>query len=55
MRHQTSEVIMATSSESSANGKKWHDMTAGEKATFVGKLFVALCTLGFVYPNVMND
>jgi len=46
---------MATSSESSPNGKPWHNMTAGEKATFVCKLFVALVTFGFVYPNVMSD
>ena len=45
---------MATSAES-YRGKKWHDMTGSEKITFVCKLFVALCTFGFVYPNVMSD
>ena len=45
---------MATSSES-VSGKKWENMTGGEKVSFVCKLFIALCTFGFVYPNVMSD
>jgi hypothetical protein len=39
----------------SLTGKKWRDMTDREKLTFLGKLFIALCTFGFVYPNVMSD
>ena len=47
---------MSDSTESSGmTGKKWRDMTSQERLTFVGKLVVALCTFGFVYPNVMSD
>ena len=47
---------MDNSMESSGvTGRKWRDMTGRERFTFVGKLIVALCTFGFVYPNVMSD
>jgi hypothetical protein len=47
---------MATSADTAdRTGKKWEDMKGGEKLTFVCKLFIALCTFGFVYPNVMIE
>ena len=53
---QSSEVAMATSTEHSAKiGTKWHDMTGSQKVTFFFKLVIALCTFGFVYPNVMSE
>jgi hypothetical protein len=30
-------------------------MTGGEKIGFVVKLVIALCTFGFVYPNIMTE
>jgi hypothetical protein len=35
--------------------KKWDHMNALEKVQFLGKLVVALCTFGFVYPNILSD
>jgi hypothetical protein len=46
---------MAKSAESVTTGKKWGNMNGSEKLTFVFKLFIALITFGFVYPNVMTD
>ena len=44
-----------TQDTSSLLGTRWHDMTAGQKAVFVVKLVIALCTFGFVYPNIMTE
>jgi hypothetical protein len=33
---------------------KWPAMTAAQKAAFIGKLIIALCTFGFAFPNVMD-
>jgi hypothetical protein len=38
-----------------AMSKKWDYMSGLEKVEFVAKLFVALCTFGFVYPNILSD
>ncbi len=40
---------------SAADSKKFHDMTAGEKMVFVGKLVVFLCSFGFAFPLLLND
>jgi hypothetical protein len=34
--------------------RKWHQMTAGEKLVWVGKLVVALATFGFAFPHIMD-
>ena len=36
-------------------GTKFGDMPILTKFTWTLKLVVALCTFGFVYPNVMHD
>ena len=41
----------ATASDTSM---KWGEMTIGQKAIFMGKLMVAVCTFGFVFPNLMD-
>jgi hypothetical protein len=33
---------------------KWGTMTLAQKTAFVGKLVLALCTFGFVYPNILD-
>jgi hypothetical protein len=33
---------------------KWRDMTSSQKLAFLGKLMVALCTWGFVFPNILD-
>jgi hypothetical protein len=33
---------------------KWDTLTASQKLAFVGKLVLALCTFGFVYPNILD-
>jgi hypothetical protein len=33
---------------------KWATMTASQKLAFVGKFVLALCTFGFVYPNILD-
>ena len=33
---------------------KWGEMKFVTKVVWIGKLIVALCTFGFVYPNVMD-
>jgi hypothetical protein len=35
--------------------KKWHDMTAFGRLVFVGKVAIAFCTFGFVYPHILSD
>jgi hypothetical protein len=52
------EVSMAmtqTQDTSSQLGTRFGDMTGGQKVIFVLKLLVALCTFGFVYPNIMTE
>lgn len=34
---------------------KWPDMTASQKAAFVGKLVIMLVTFGFVFPNLLSE
>jgi len=36
-------------------GTKFADMSFGRKITWTLKFLVALCTFGYVYPNVMHD
>jgi hypothetical protein len=33
---------------------KWETMTPSQKLAFVGKFVLALCTFGFVYPNILD-
>jgi hypothetical protein len=33
---------------------KWESMTTHQKVAFIGKLVLALCTFGFVYPNILD-
>jgi hypothetical protein len=33
---------------------KWNTMTLRQKVAFVGKFVLALCTFGFVYPNILD-
>ena len=44
-----------TQDSSTLLGKRWRDMTGGQKITFMFKLVIALCTFGFVYPNIMTE
>ena len=39
----------------SNRGTKFADMTAGRKVRWIFRFIVALCTFGYVYPNVMHD
>jgi len=36
-------------------GMKYADMTGTQKAIFVSKVVVCVCTFGFAFPNVQND
>ena len=36
-------------------GTKYADMTGRQKAIFVSKVVICVCTFGFVFPNVQND
>ena len=36
-------------------GTKFGDMSFTGKMKWIGKLIIALCTAGFVYPNIMTD
>jgi hypothetical protein len=33
---------------------KWGGMTGTQRLAFIGKFVVALCTFGFVYPNILD-
>jgi len=33
---------------------KWPQMSTVQKLTWFGKLIIAVCTFGFVYPHVMD-
>jgi hypothetical protein len=44
-----------TQDTSTLLGRRWHDMSGGEKVKFLVKLIIALCTFGFAYPNVMTE
>lgn len=33
---------------------KWPDMSSSQKAVFLLKNVIALCTFGFVFPNVWD-
>ena len=33
---------------------KWNGMTITQKVAFVGKLTLALCTFGFVFPHILD-
>jgi len=33
---------------------KWNGMTITQKLAFVGKLTLALCTFGFVFPHILD-
>jgi hypothetical protein len=36
-------------------GKKFADMTRGQKIIFVAKVVACVCTFGFAFPNVQSD
>jgi len=38
-----------------SSGRKFADMTAGQKSIWLAKLIVCMGTFGFVFPNVQND
>jgi hypothetical protein len=38
-----------------SRGKKFADMTRGQKVVFVAKVVVCVATFGFAFPNVQND
>jgi hypothetical protein len=42
-------------SEYADRGTKFGDMPFTGKITWILKFIVAICTFGFVYPNVMHD
>ena len=44
-----------TQDTSTMLGTRFGDMTIGRKLQFVCKLALALCTFGFVYPNIMTE
>jgi hypothetical protein len=37
------------------NSKKWVQMSAGEKAAFIGKLCIFIVSFGFAFPTLLND
>ena len=56
--HLTGEFIMAETVNTStppATGKKFANMSAGEKVVFIGKSFVFLLTAGFAFPTIWSD
>jgi hypothetical protein len=44
-----------TQDTSTLLGTRFGDMAGGRKIQFVFKLVIALCTFGFVYPNIMTE
>ncbi len=38
-----------------STGKRFMDMTAGEKVTWLGKVVVMLATGGFAFPNIFVE
>ena len=34
--------------------RKWTEMNGGERMIWCGKFLVALATVGFAYPNIMD-
>ena len=38
-----------------SRGKKFTDMTRGQKIVFVAKVVACVATFGFAFPNVQND
>jgi len=45
------EITMAIQTSS----KKWVQMSAGEKAAFIGKLCIFIVSFGFAFPTLLND
>jgi hypothetical protein len=41
--------------EDKAKGKKFASMNFFEKCMFVGKAFVFIVTMGFLYPNIFSE
>jgi hypothetical protein len=35
--------------------QKWVQMSAGEKAAFIGKLCIFIVSFGFAFPTLLND
>ena len=52
-----SETISPSSpsSPNGPNGTPFGAMTIGGKFVWILRFIVALCTFGFVFPNVMNE
>jgi hypothetical protein len=36
-------------------GKPYATMTPAQKATFIAKVIICVCTFGFAFPNVQTD
>ena len=43
-----------SSSATESNDLKWPHMSAVQKLAWWGKLLIAICSFGFVYPHVMS-
>jgi hypothetical protein len=46
---------MEQRADDKAKGKKFASMSFLEKCTFVGKAFVFIASMGFLYPNIFSD
>lgn len=46
---------MEQRAEDKAKGKKFASMNLLEKCTFVGKAFVFIVSMGFLYPNIFSE
>ncbi len=44
-----------SSVQTSLTGRRFADMTASEKLTFLGKALIMLCTGGFAFPNIFVE
>ena len=38
-----------------SSGRKFADMTAGQKSIWAAKLIICIATFGFAFPNVQSD
>jgi hypothetical protein len=45
---------MSTTDARWSTDGKWRDMTSGQRLAFLGKFMIALCTWGFVFPNILD-
>jgi hypothetical protein len=47
--------MTVTASSPSTTEPKWNQMSAQQKVVFIAKLVVFLCSLGFVFPGLLQD